>query len=108
MQKRAVWCINEESGEEEKISLCAKHNKPDSVQNCNPKECKTDLGKRDYIILYSVCFSGPNMYLDTLEFLNVVAFDKNTFKYEYILVCIHIEYEYDVDALSPFCSSLHR
>lgn len=43
MQKRAVWCKNEESGEEEKMSLCPK-NKPDSVQNCNPEECKTDLG----------------------------------------------------------------
>ncbi|XP_026096265.1 A disintegrin and metalloproteinase with thrombospondin motifs 12 [Carassius auratus] len=44
VQKRAVWCINEESGEEEKVSLCAKNSKPDSVQNCNPEECKTDLG----------------------------------------------------------------
>ncbi len=65
VQKRAVWCINEESGEEEKMSLCAKNNKPDSVQDCNPKECKPALGKLDYIILYSVCFSGPKMYLDT-------------------------------------------
>ncbi|KTG42815.1 hypothetical protein cypCar_00032207 [Cyprinus carpio] len=44
VQKRAVRCINEESGEEEKTSLCAKNNKPDSVQDCNPQECKTDLG----------------------------------------------------------------
>uniref|UniRef100_A0A673HZB4 A disintegrin and metalloproteinase with thrombospondin motifs 12-like n=1 Tax=Sinocyclocheilus rhinocerous TaxID=307959 RepID=A0A673HZB4_9TELE len=65
VQKRAVWCRNEESGEEEKMSLCAKNNKPDSVQNCNPEECKTDLGKLDYIKLYSVCFSAPKMYLDT-------------------------------------------
>uniref|UniRef100_A0A671Q8U0 A disintegrin and metalloproteinase with thrombospondin motifs 12-like n=1 Tax=Sinocyclocheilus anshuiensis TaxID=1608454 RepID=A0A671Q8U0_9TELE len=77
VQKRAVWCRNEESGEEEKMSLCAKNNKPDSVQNCNPEECKTDLGKLDYIILYSVCFSAPKMYLDTSKCLNVVAFDKN-------------------------------
>uniref|UniRef100_A0A9J8AQG5 ADAM metallopeptidase with thrombospondin type 1 motif, 12 n=1 Tax=Cyprinus carpio carpio TaxID=630221 RepID=A0A9J8AQG5_CYPCA len=50
VQKRAVRCINEESGEEEKTSLCAKNNKPDSVQDCNPQECKTDLGKLYYII----------------------------------------------------------
>lgn len=79
MQKRAVWCKNEESGEEEKMSLCPK-NKPDSVQNCNPEECKTDLGKLDYMILYSVSFSGPKMYLDTKKYLNVIAFDKNKFQ----------------------------
>uniref|UniRef100_A0A8C0Y3V8 ADAM metallopeptidase with thrombospondin type 1 motif, 12 n=1 Tax=Cyprinus carpio carpio TaxID=630221 RepID=A0A8C0Y3V8_CYPCA len=38
VQKRAVRCINEESGEEEKTSLCAKNNKPDSVQDCNPQD----------------------------------------------------------------------
>nr|XP_021332071.1 A disintegrin and metalloproteinase with thrombospondin motifs 12 [Danio rerio] len=44
VQKRAVRCINEESGEEEKASMCAIINKPDSVQNCSTEDCKTDLG----------------------------------------------------------------
>ncbi|XP_050966292.1 A disintegrin and metalloproteinase with thrombospondin motifs 12 [Labeo rohita] len=44
IQKRTVRCVNQESGKEEKMSLCAKNNKPDSAQNCNPEECKMDLG----------------------------------------------------------------
>uniref|UniRef100_A0A8C0Y126 ADAM metallopeptidase with thrombospondin type 1 motif, 12 n=1 Tax=Cyprinus carpio carpio TaxID=630221 RepID=A0A8C0Y126_CYPCA len=55
VQKRAVRCINEESGEEEKTSLCAKNNKPDSVQDCNPQECKTDL---EYSICHQTCNLG--------------------------------------------------
>ncbi|XP_051552292.1 A disintegrin and metalloproteinase with thrombospondin motifs 12-like [Myxocyprinus asiaticus] len=44
VRKRAVRCVNEESGDEEKTSVCAQNNKPDTVQICNPEECKPDLG----------------------------------------------------------------
>ncbi|XP_067263336.1 A disintegrin and metalloproteinase with thrombospondin motifs 12 [Chanodichthys erythropterus] len=44
VQKRVVRCVNQESGKDEKTSLCGNYNKPDSVQNCNPEECKSDLG----------------------------------------------------------------
>uniref|UniRef100_A0A8C0Y3X9 ADAM metallopeptidase with thrombospondin type 1 motif, 12 n=1 Tax=Cyprinus carpio carpio TaxID=630221 RepID=A0A8C0Y3X9_CYPCA len=43
VQKRAVRCINEESGEEEKTSLCAKNNKPDSV---SPQVHTGDLAEK--------------------------------------------------------------
>jgi len=51
--------VNQESGEEEKTSLCAHNNKPDSVKNCNPEECKTDLGKLSYLISCPVYIKWP-------------------------------------------------
>ncbi|KAI7813138.1 putative A disintegrin and metalloproteinase with thrombospondin motifs 12, partial [Triplophysa rosa] len=44
LQKRVVKCVNQETGEEEKTSLCARNTQPDSVETCNTDRCKTEPG----------------------------------------------------------------
>lgn len=62
LQKRVVKCVNKETREEEKTSLCAQNTQPDSVQTCNTDRCKTEPGECNNIIFYRCRTVNDNLF----------------------------------------------